>query len=412
MAKTKLPKAYLEAIETMKSKGFGFIKVELEAQLNRGYADSDCGECDEGYLRCDSCGSEGYYMVTDSYGDETETECDYCSGAGEVTCGYCNGRGTIREGTDIDWCADFMRSHMGDKALNALIYDGFYDDGSVDSEYTFTMSADNAHLALDVIRAFNELNREINGSNYPDVDNAGMHITAMPSGSYPCHGGLLNSRYMDNFKREVTKLLPALYFVASHNKLTRSLYYRQPNVSEHDKYSAIYTHNDTCLEFRIFDTCYDQPTALLDKIQVIAASLKYYSFEKAPVKYRKFVFPADARYSHSQLSQWYQHLDNYDALNRSLKQFKPKNKTLKSLKAERGLNVTRQELVSRVQRNIRLMKADHARYVEQTKLQNAQNMAFARSRNIRFSADKPLTLREYVINQLFGSSDGREITAN
>lgn len=101
--------AFLEALDTIKSKGFGFIKLELEAQLNRGYAENDCEDCYEGFNSCDNCGGDGVVGIE----GEHEVECTQCGGEGQYDCNSCNGRGQSRDGASVEWCEDYILNHMG-----------------------------------------------------------------------------------------------------------------------------------------------------------------------------------------------------------------------------------------------------------------------------------------------------------
>ncbi len=274
-----LSKSYTKAVSKIKGKGFSHFKVELEAQLDRGDTDSECYGCDgNGSYNCDNCDGSGYVNLLDNNNNEYENECRECDGEGDIDCNDCSGRGRSRgDDWDIERCESFLLDNIKKETRDALNFSYFYEDGSVDSEFTFTMPIEKAHLAVDVIDAWNLLAKAI--GNGMSVERAGMHLSLLPSSEYPCRR-LLDDAKMANFRAQVTKLLPALYFSASHNEFTRALEYRMPKVSDDDKYSAIYTHGDTCLEYRIFDTCYDQPKAIFDKIEVMANTLEYYSVQR------------------------------------------------------------------------------------------------------------------------------------
>lgn len=379
----KLPKSYLDAIEIIKSKGFTHIKLELEAQLNRGDADSGCGNCNDGTISCFICEATGM-VETDNTINLTmwnnsirevpeQVECDNCGGEGYTTCGACNGRSRSRDSYDVEWCQEYMTSHVSAETLKAIEYSEFYDDGSVDSEFTVTLPSDKAYLFIDIMNVFNALSFEISGT-IPNVDNAGMHISILPSGSYPCPRGLLNNKFMENFRTETTKLLPALYFLSTHNATTRSLEYRMPHVSAHDKYSAIFTHGDTCMEFRVFDTCYDTPTALYEKIETIAATLRYYSTEKVAVKYKKFTFPHLAMSGHAYVSlrDYFSDLSTYNTLNETVKYLKPKAKSSKKLKSDRDVIHSRKSLIDTQRIRIESAKTEYNQYCTDTRRSNLQ----------------------------------------
>lgn len=365
--KRKLPKSYLAAIETIKNKGFSHIKVELEAQLDRGDGDErDCYDCNgSGWARCSDCDNRGYINTEGT--EDGQIECQYCVGEGETECDECNGRGTNdNDSWDTDSCEQFIIDRLSPEARNALTYYNFYDDGSVDSEITFTLPSDKAHHALEVMAAFKALADEVgNGLN---TENAGMHLSLLPDGKYPCERGLLNRSFMANFRREVVKLLPALYFVASHDANTRGLEYRKPQVSADDKYSAIFTHGDTCMEFRIFDTCYDQPDSLLEKIEIMSKTLRFYSASKLKIGYKDFEF-VDA----NDMADKYRTPKAYDVLHEALPVVKP-SKSVDRLKLERGYTFKKRELVSELKSLLANKRAEYDKYLIEMKNQNERQM--------------------------------------
>lgn len=182
-----------------------------------------------------------------------------------------------------DYCRAYILENISDQARKALTYSKFYNDGSVDSEFTFTYPVEKAHYATEVIEAFKALSRRIgNGIN---IENAGFHIAVLRTGYYPC-SKTLSAQKTNNFCTSMTKLLPALFFFSTHNYNSRPLEYRGARIGG-NKYSAIHV----CLEFgfmeyRVFEPCFDCPSVVLDKIAVIAKSLKYYS--ATPLKRERY----------------------------------------------------------------------------------------------------------------------------
>jgi hypothetical protein len=355
----KLSKSYLDAIKLIKSKGFSHIKVELEAELNRGDNDrSDCPDCDEGFVHCENCDNSGYVTATDQSGNDYEVECLPCNGEGTQECGGCGGRGVQESSWDTNDCQRWITERLAPEINKAFTYVDFYDDGSVDSEITFTLPIDKAHYTIDIIKAFRDLAETITGDNGNgiDISGSGMHIAILPSGSYPS-SKRLNARYIENFKREVTKLLPALFFSASHCEITRDLDYRHPRITDDEKYSAIYTLGDRCIEYRLFDTCYDQPEAFFDKVEVIAGTLKFYSRQKLKVGFKEFSLP-DVRH----VNDWFTNLETYEALRETIKHVSPAKKGLERLKRERNVTVTKKSLVAEMRDKMREYRADYKGY--------------------------------------------------
>jgi len=246
--------------QKLKDKGFNFIKIELEADFNT--AGQYCQNCDEGYVTCPDCDGEGC------------EECDYQE---VIECPDCNGQYT---GTRLrmDEVQRVFKRNLPRKVRDNLAYIRAYRDGSVDTEITLTYPVKYADLTPDVLEAFNatasHFNREIG------VRNAGLHI-AVSSTSNPSDSSL-DSGAMKNFYKQIPKLMAGMYLIASGQEWTRSFEFRLPKVSRSEKYSAIYTHGDRYLEYRIFDTCYHDCKMVLDFIDMIIGTLKYYDAKAAP----------------------------------------------------------------------------------------------------------------------------------
>lgn len=349
--KYRLSESQIAAIQRMKSQGFTHAKIELEAQLNRSYGENyeDCSDCDEGRMDCPYCDGIGVAEdTTHSPNGRTlylTAVCDDCEGDGLITCSTCDGDG--RSETDFDWsneenCENYILSYVSLAARAALVYSRFYDDGSVDSEFTFTVAMDDLHLAVEYLDAFNALARENGGGM--DTDGAGMHLSVLTSGTYPT-SQQLDPDKIENFKTEVQKLLPALYFVASPDHASRSLEYRSPKIDEdkHNGYPAICTHGDTALEYRIFETCYQRPEALLENYEVIANTLKYYSSRHLNLT-TTTVGGQNLRYTRG-LARFYDSPERLEALNQGLPFVKPKDKTIHQLKRERNFKLDQRKFI-------------------------------------------------------------------
>jgi len=297
-------------VEAIKDAGFGYVKVELEAQLRRPYDSDegeyeDCPDCDDGYVDCDECNGDGYVEVEltrpdGSTSDMTEeVTCDDCYGDGHHDCSNCEGSGEVYvegNGDDfgsVDYCEDFIMEQLSDEAKSALIYKRFYNDGSVDSEFTFTISVDKVKVLPEIIDSFNKLAAAV--GNGMDVDGAGMHVAVLPhesNGRYPVPSSFdMPADKLQNFTTEVTKLLPALFIAATSGNFTRGLNYRHPKI-ERDKYSAIHIVGGRCFEYRLFETCYQRPEAIFEYLQTIARTLEYYKdpTKKVEVQGKEFVF--------------------------------------------------------------------------------------------------------------------------
>lgn len=345
--------------------GFSHIKVELEAQLQRNSDndESECYECDgRGYQDCSECYGDGALCTTETIGQnerEVWEECADCAGDGTETCSYCDGEGETRgEGSHSDSsCEDYILGQISSEARQALTYGRFYDDGSVDSEYTFTVPVEKAEYIVEYIRAFKDLALNYIGNGF-DVSGAGMHVSVIPAesnGSYPSYYRM-DAEKMENFKTEVTKLLPALFFVASAGTQSRDLEYRSPCIARDSKYSAIYTHGDTCLEYRLFETCYDRPEAIFEYMEVIAKTLEYMDVtKKVPALNMDFIFEEYG----DRLSRFYDTPEQLRVLQRTLKYVKPEGKSMKKMKEERGITHTIGSLSVNAKRRVQRLREDY-----------------------------------------------------
>lgn len=361
----------IERIKTGDYRGTA-IKVELEADLDRpdgerSYCDdcegdgySVCEYCDDGLTECLTCEGSEHVRENDqgeleacavAWGDPVPEDaqdcpncdegfvtCSECGGDCRDDCDSCNGSGYNNEdpdGWDVDHCKDFLLEHVPAEARDALIYSRFYNDGSVDSEFTFTLPIDKAEYTVHFIEAFKQLSEEIgNGCN---TDGAGMHIAILnnPSGSYPS-GNRWQERQAGNFAKAMTPLLPALYFLASADYNSRGLGYRRPEVNLFEKYAAI-SGSHGCFEYRIFETCYERPLAILDYIIVIANTLEFYKTEATDTALKLGSLGIkDGR----GIERFYYTEAHLKALDRGLARLKPAYKSIDTLKRERNFKVT------------------------------------------------------------------------
>lgn len=344
-------------VQAIKDAGFGYVKVELEAQLGRPYENDEgdyvtCGECDgEGHNHCQTCDGEGYNELEltrpdGSTSDVTEeVTCDDCYGDGHTDCSECEGSGEVYQeyGSEgefgsVQVCEDFILDNISAEAKEALIYGRFYNDGSVDSEYTLTIPVEKVNVLPEFINSFNKLAEAV--GNGMDVDGAGMHIAVLPTesnGRYPVPRTVeLNPEGLQNFTTEVTKLLPALFIAAASGNFTRALNYRNPKI-ERDKYSAIHVVNGRCLEYRLFETCYQRPEAVFEFLETISRTLEYYKdpSKKVEVQGKEFAF-----YDREGLKGFTSTPDQVRIIKKQLKMVIGKGVTLKSFAQARELDLS------------------------------------------------------------------------
>lgn len=321
-----------KAIAFIKKCSYGgtAIKIELEAQLGRFQTERRCAMCvGSGEFECSDC-------------DGTDTECGTCRGDGYEPCSTCSGNGQSAISGECHpmgdpECDSFILNHVSKEAKAALVHGHTYNDGSVDTEYTFTLLIDDARYAVEYVKAFKALADHI--GNGIGVHGAGMHTAILnsPDCNYP-GGNSTDSRRSDNFKYTMTHLLPALFFLGSPDHRSRRLNYRYPRVDA-TKYSAISMRHGI-FEYRVFETCYDRPEAILDNLCVIANTLKYYHYRKVTLPF----FGKIGEFGFKDLGQGVERFFdtdiNYQAMMAGVKALKPSYKTMEELRKERNFRIT------------------------------------------------------------------------
>lgn len=361
-----------------------------------GEGDAYCEHCDDGYVTCPDC--DGSYFW-DSEDTSNWADCGVCldwllDKIAEKT-------GTARLVQDTDY--DDRDESSVHNPFSWIKYAMFYYDGSVDSELTFTVPIDNEenvrHLPK-VLEAFRELGDEI-GEGF-NVSGAGMHIALLFSedASYPSeqddYAGLNNEeavelnpgipmtyspsnrlpeRRLIHFKRAVTQLLPALFFLGTSNENSRALRYRMPRVSVSaqtdrfdgggsPKYSAI-SYRYGALEFRVFDTCYDRPTTIFDNIVVIANCMQYMRDEYKSPGLEKIVsnitFGSDVN---NRLDRFYCTTTHIDVLNAGLAKLKPSYYTITEVKRQRKFDRTKRKVANLRKETEQQAKVAYREYAE------------------------------------------------
>lgn len=354
-------RAILEAVEVIKNSEFKAtaIKVELEAQFGRHLNTSAyCSVCVSGRIDCPEC--QG--TAEDSDGGA----CESCND-GRVSCPLCNTRNGFYDNAE---CHKFLMKELEKLGLAKyrgrskhrlghgvttswwptapLAYAEFYIDGSVDSEFTFTIMLDNPKnifLLPKIITIWNKLGRAI--GNGCDVAGAGMHMALIndEDGDYPTRNG--DPEPYDNFSKEMLLLMPALYFLGASCSNSRGLNYRYPGIGW-DSHRAAIDYRNGALEFRVFDTCYKRPEAILDNVVVIKNCLKFWADQPVGHKLAKIVqrtnFGID---SGDELKRFYLTKEHLDLLNAGLKILKPNYCTITELKEQRQFKVTKNHVNNR-----------------------------------------------------------------
>lgn len=353
-----------ESVLAIKDAGFSHIKVELEGELGRSEDGEDCYDCSgTGSEDCSNCDGEGF---VDS-GNRTRLsdeaileECSDCYGEGYSECRECDGSGNRSNYMSEDSCEEFMRDYVGSEINSRLTYGNFYEDGSVDSEFTFTLPIEYVADVIEWQKAFVALSDHLGGQL--DVDGAGLHIAILPkesNGYYPVEYNTLDYNKVSNFTTQITKLMPALFFLASGDGQSRGLGYRHPQVAS-EKYSAISTHDNSCFEYRVFETCYFKPERFYDYLETIANTLKFYKDPELTVESlgKEFGFSSYG----SNLSRFYDTPEQLRILNHTIKHLKPKSKSYKKLKQERGMDLTIKDLQKRKSEKVKKLREDYKVY--------------------------------------------------
>ena len=268
-----------------------YMKFELEANFHN----IDGSEGSQTCYDCEGSGEE-YIEETNEYDD----------------CSTCNGYGTLDAFEELK---TRIESNLPDSVLDNITFMKAYYDSSVNCELTFTIKTTALAQVVDVIKAFTDC-----ADGY-DTNNAGFHIAVLTdkNGKYPCDT-LLDENKLENFKYNVTKILPAILYASANHGTTRSLYYRQLQISE-QKYSAIHIIRGG-FEYRVFEPCLDNPEKVFDYIKVIANTLKYYSKRKISDKLAYTLeLPgrlADTDYTKTSIKSIFQDINNLTILRKTM----------------------------------------------------------------------------------------------
>lgn len=372
----------LRQVKLAKRSHFGVtaIKIEMEAVFQRGVTHGGLGGCPEchgqGQFSHATCRGIGYVgRVQDSWGyNSGGTPCLGCDMTGYQTCPKCFDS-SPRWGS-VNYCQQWLLKQMHEMGLSSrkrdgtyipkspLVFGMFYNDPSVDSEFTFTLSLKNEQsifLLPRIVELWKKLGDAI--GNGLSISNAGMHMAFIgeKNGLYP---GIDPGDWRDclnNMDKSMRMLMPALFFLGSDSELSRGMRFRVPRTAT-EKYSAIhYIRN--CLEFRVFEPCYDNPDRILDNFVVMRNCLRFWS--------PKFKLPSITKIanrinfgndSNPNLERLYTSARHIDLLNVGILKLKPKYKTIAELKAERSFVKTKNTFTELTKRLKLETKARYPRY--------------------------------------------------
>ena len=325
--------------------GVTAVKVELEGVLGRRDTTTTLVACDNGCDRygmstCDNC---------------TGTGCNRCDFSGNSPCKKCFLKRNLWS-SNI-YCQQWLLRELHQYGLSTLkrstnmyevkrplVFARFYTDPSVDSEFTFTLDIkkdENIFLLPKIVEAWNKLGQAIGRGC--SITNAGMHMALLssPNASYPYHDtqNIDRTRFA-NFEKSMRALMPALFFLGSTNSHSRGMHFRLPQVSD-EKFSAVHWYGGA-LEFRVFETCYDDPEAILDNFVVMRNCIRFWSEKYRSPKLEKIAeslkFGNDRN---DRIDRLYTTVKHLDVLMAGLVKIKPAYKTLTELKKERDFGVNK-----------------------------------------------------------------------
>ena len=360
----------LRQVRLAKSSHFGAtaIKIEMEGvffRSDRRLNSESCPKCHgEGYLTHEACAGRGGFGASYDYGllvdGSSITPCLSCNMTGHQACSKCFD--TNQRWTDITYCQQWLLKQMHEMGLSQrkrdgsyvpkkpLIFGMFYDDPSVDSEFTFTLSLKNEQnifLLPRILALWKKMGFAI--GNGLSIQNAGMHMALLGDKSckYPSSDPADWRDCLINMDRSMRLLMPALFFLGSDNRLSRGMRFRIPRTST-EKYSAIhYTSN--CLEFRVFEPCYDNPERVLDNFVVMRNCLRFWSRTYKTPSLTKIASTVNfGNDSGDNLDRLYTTACHLDLLNAGILKLKPKYKTVAELKRERSFKKTKKTFVSAI----------------------------------------------------------------
>jgi hypothetical protein len=385
MATIDKEEAIVKAVKYMKNSAFKLtgIKVELEAVFNRGRAraSNTCNDCSgTGRQVCEVCDNGGGGCDCDEcIDDRNNVNCPAHCNNGLVACDECGGGLDTGNFANTNHCGQWLLRYLSQYELaefsresrmwvpkHPLVFTKFYPDASVDSELTFTLALDKAENILLLprfIEAWNALGEAIGeGIN---VDNAGMHMALINNTEcyYPSSNRTRDDLLcFSNFKKSMSMLMPALYFLGSTDEKSRSIYYRVPQVDNDEKYSAVHYYGDA-LEFRVFNTCYDNPEAILDNVVVMKNCMRYWRPEFRDPGMSKIA--SKVQFGNDEddtLERFYVTVTHLDLLNAGLKRLKPAYYSLGEVKKQRNFGLNKRRIDFATVRRKRMAEAEYEEY--------------------------------------------------
>lgn len=343
----------IQAVQTANSSQFKLtgIKVELEIVFGRdnmSRVSRGCENCSEGAVSCSCVGG-----------------CNNCRHRGFVRCKPCFSKFNPHDQRSVNdeilkrlmplkLARKLKKSEYNDYGYMyapklPLVFAKTYFDVTVDTEFTFTISTLNPKTVLllpKILEAFYSVKDMFNQE--PSIEGAGMHITFLKTkdAGYPRgYATQTDQLRFKNFKKSMTLLLPALYFLSSCNDKSRGLGYRRPQIASIHESAINWLYQG--LEFRTFEPCYTTPEMILDDVLVGLNCLKFFTKKYTRNHLAKITTKTNFGCDGSDLQRLYVTTEHIDLLNRGLRMIKPSYLSVTEIKAQRGFKTTKRDLRSK-----------------------------------------------------------------
>lgn len=289
-----IPPSQIErAVDLVKRKGVKALKVEFEALVEPvGCPEVEGLPCPARGCRsglvpvaCSGCHGTGQ--------TPRDGPCEDCDGTGqsgdEEPCFTCSGHGRLpppveeRSAEYFDrFARQFRRAVVqclsrGEKYRDLVLFARPYADLSVGTELTLTIPIERVQVLPQLVVAFcATFARFGNDPSRSDraVEGAGMHMAFLWSRTYPTTRKLPREA-LDSFRASAGKLMLAMSYLGSARGRTRSLDYRLTNLTTEDGWIDL--HDDTCMEFRVFEPCYDEPARIVENFLCMVRLLHFFT---------------------------------------------------------------------------------------------------------------------------------------
>lgn len=287
-----------------------------------------------------------------------------------------------------------------------LVFSKVYNDS--ETEWTTTLlfkKASDVLYAAMLVDAFNAL-AAANGNGI-NVERSGMHTAFLQGkdGLYPSKDR--QPTMFNNFAKSMRPLLPALYLLGANRiedgkGVTRSTSPRQPLISNSEKYSAI-AYRYGAVEFRVFDTCYDNRDQLLDNIVVMAQSISKYwhkKYVKPNVEVGKPVYFGTNSCSSNttnELESLYVVKEHVVILNEGLRCIKPPYLSVKEVKQARNFKLTVRSVKDVLNIDDEDVRGEYQQHLHEIEFQKAMASAREFSRSLeQFRYDVPSDIKDMI----------------